>query len=407
MIKLREQYGWVICVASTLLIFCTGGLAMTGFGAYQPYVIEHGGLSNTQSSTMLLCRTIFMLVGLAVVSGIIKRLEIRRTITFSLILCAAAFLVYAFADSFIMYCVGASIAGLAFGCGGMIPASVLIMRWFEEHRGLALGLCMAATGMSSIVASPYIAYMVSHHSLRVSFLAEAVFILVVAAIVWIVVRSMPECLNTKPIGEHHLHDVRKYAPAEAPAPLFIGMFLGILIFGMSSNNYHPHISVLYNSCGYDPEEVAALVSIFGMTLAFGKCAYGFIVDMIGAFRASLILYVFAGVGLGLSCLADNGNLTMAYIAVGLSGIGLAVVTVSISVYASGVSTEEHYARSVSRFQLASHIGSLAFGVVPGMMADRMGSYIPSFVLMFAFAVISGLMLSVFYFLIEQRNRKLG
>lgn len=31
---IRKQYGWIICIASTLLLFCTGGLCITGFGAY-------------------------------------------------------------------------------------------------------------------------------------------------------------------------------------------------------------------------------------------------------------------------------------------------------------------------------------------------------------------------------------
>lgn len=175
--------------------------------------------------------------------------------------------------------------------------------------------------------------------------------------------------------------------------------------GIVANNYAPHLSVLYDACGFDSEEIAALVSIYGLTLAFGKCGYGFLVDSIGAFRASLILYVFAALGMGLTCMADSSGLVIAYLAVGASGIGFAIVTVSISIYSSGMSTEEHYARTVSRLQLACNLGSLVFGAVPGIIADRTGSYLPAFFVMFIPTCIAGLLLSIFYHRIIRRSQR--
>ena len=396
---IRKQYGWIICIASTLLLFCTGGLCITGFGAYQPFIIEHGGLSNTESSTLFLVRTLFMLGGLAVVNRLIRLLEIRRTITIALILSGVGFVVFGFANSFLMYCAGMAMVGFSFGIGGMVPASVLIARWFEEHRGLALGLCMASTGLSSLAASPFIIYMTGHHSLRISFLSEAVFMFVAAVIVWLIVRSMPECLDTHPIGEHQLHDVQMYAKADAPAPLYAGMLFGVFLLGSAGTNYTPHLSVLYSTCGYDSGAIAAFVSIYGLSLAFGKCFYGFLVDLIGTFRASLLLYAFAITGTGLTCLADHAGLWTAYLGICFTGLGYAIITVSISVYSAGMSTEANYAKTVSRMQLACNLGNLVFAAVPGILADQTGSYIPSFFIMFLMTCISGLLLSIMYRLI--------
>ena len=39
----KKQYGWAICMACALLLFCTAGLAQTGFSAYQPYLTRIGG----------------------------------------------------------------------------------------------------------------------------------------------------------------------------------------------------------------------------------------------------------------------------------------------------------------------------------------------------------------------------
>ena len=48
--RLGENYGWAICAACLIVLFCNSGLNTTGFAAYQPYLIKLGGLTNTQSS---------------------------------------------------------------------------------------------------------------------------------------------------------------------------------------------------------------------------------------------------------------------------------------------------------------------------------------------------------------------
>ena len=51
----KKQYGWAICMACALLLFCTAGLAQTGFSAYQPYLTRIGGLTNTRHWTFKSC----------------------------------------------------------------------------------------------------------------------------------------------------------------------------------------------------------------------------------------------------------------------------------------------------------------------------------------------------------------
>lgn len=46
----KEKYGWAICMACALQLFCVSGLATTGFSACQLYLITIGRLTNTQAS---------------------------------------------------------------------------------------------------------------------------------------------------------------------------------------------------------------------------------------------------------------------------------------------------------------------------------------------------------------------
>lgn len=399
----KAQYGWAICMACALLLFCTSGLATTGFSAYQPYLISVGGLTNTQASSVVLARNLFGLLGMLIVTPLIRKFEIRRVVTVGMLLCCACFIAFGFAKSFLGYWIAGGIAGCALGLGGMIPASILISRWFNEHRGLALGICMAATGLSTIVASPLITILVQNVSLQFSFFVEAGFVFVSAIVVYWVLRSRPDCLGTEPIGAHHIHTAPAYAPRKAPRRLFFFMMLGVLVFGMPGNTLYSHISVLYQSTGFDSVQISWLLSVFGFTLTIGKCAYGEIADKIGTYRSSWILYALTAAGTALCCMARNRNFVVAAAGVILMGFGLAITTVSISMYAAGVATEEEYSSTVSRFQILSTLGALIFGTVPGIIADHVGDYVPAFVIMLVLAIVGALILQITYHTIGKIN----
>lgn len=395
----EHKYGWVICISCALLLFCTGGLGTTGFSAYQPYLLSMRGLSNTQSSTMLMIRSLFSLLGMAITTKMITKFGVRRLITGAMALDAAAFLIYAFVPGWPGCYLGAALCGAALGTGGMVPASILISRWFNEHRGLALGICMSATGLSAFAASPAILFLVERFSLRTAFVVEAIFILAATLIVYTFTYSNPSCLNTVPVGEKKEEESlisRTFAAHTTDKLLMILFMLGILIFGMPANTLYSHISVLYSGEGFSPRQVSVLVSIMGLSLASGKCAYGWIADRIGMMKASGLLYVMTSAGALLCTLAGNGSFAVAAAAVILMSFGLAVTSVSISMYSSKVATEEEYNNTVTILQFLSALGGLLFGKIPGMVADYTGSYIPAYLVMFILSAAGALVTTQVY-----------
>lgn len=160
------HYAWFICIGATLLMFCTSGLGSTAFAAYLPYLVSIKELANVQISLIVFIRSLFGVIGMFFVNALLYRFEIRRVVTAGVFICALAFVVFSLADGFAGYCAAAAVAGMAYGIGGMVPASILISRWFNEHRGLALGIVMASTGVSTFVAAPVITLLVEHVSLQ-------------------------------------------------------------------------------------------------------------------------------------------------------------------------------------------------------------------------------------------------
>ena len=286
----------------------------------------------------------------------------------------------------------------------MIPVSILISRWFNEHQGLAIGICMAATGVSAFVASPIITWMVEHLSLRMSFVIEAAFVAAMAAVVWTLLRSMPSCLDMEPLGADEGGKTTKYADHTAPKGLYMAMVIGFLILGAAANNLHSNLSVLYQSVGFDSSKISGVISMFGISLAVGKCACGQLSDKIGVFKACMLLFIMSVIGCGMFCLARNGSMTMATVAVLLVGAGMSVASVATSTYAVDIATEEDYPGVVSRFQTMQTVGGLAFAIMPGVLADRTGDYILAYVIMFAFVLISAIVIQGAYLMIRREAK---
>ena len=383
------------------MMFCTGGLSLTAFSPYMPYLIKLKGLSNTQNSVVLLCRSTAGVAGMAMASGMIRKFDLRITMTAAMTGCACGYLIFGAgslaANCFLYCCIAAMICGLFYGMGSAIAASILIGRWFKTHGATALGITQAATGVSTFIASPLITWSVEHAGLSRTFFAECGFIALCAAAVYLMVRSSPEEIGAKPFEAEGEKKKAGIACAEhtAERKYILILTAGILMIGMAGNNVG-NISVLLSTAGYSSAVVSTAVSLFGISLASGKLVFGVLADRIGVFKASTILLVVMSSGLFLCTLANTGTAFIQLAGAALTGFGTAICSVAISSYAMTVSSKDDYARIVSRFQTVMTAGGLVFTTVPGMIADSTGSYVPAYILMLCIVIISAFVLQITY-----------
>ncbi len=391
----KIHYSWLICFGCALLLFCTGGLCFTGFSVYLPYMRSVLNFSNTQVSVLLFVRSLLSVIGMSFVNRFLKKYEVRRVVTVALLMAAVSFVIYGFSTSYIGCIFAAALSGAAYGFGSMIPVSILISRWFNEHRGLALGVCMASTGVSTFIASPVITWAVDTFSLRTSYLAEAAFVAVMCVLVWVLLRSMPSCLDLEPLGSGEETAVA-YASKTASGTRIAIMTAGFLMLGMAANNVASNLSLLYQSVGFDSDRIASVVAFFGISLAIGKCVSGLVVDKVGPYKSCGILFIISMAGCALCCTAGRTGLTIASTAVILIGFGMAVASIAPTSFALRVATEEDYPGILSKFQTSHTLGGLIFTTVPGIIADKTDSYVISYVIMLVLITVSSVVLQRLY-----------
>ena len=401
-----HHYAWTICAAGTLLIFITMGAVSNAFSIYMPYIRDEFGLTNAQTSTLVTMRLVVAFVCMLLIGKYYDLFNIRVGGSLAAAFGGLTFLIYSFASDFTLFAVGAGVSGLAYGFGSMVPVSILMTRWFDDHKALAISICSAGSGLGSIILPPVVTGLLSTLSMPTMFRIEAAFILLCAAVIYLAIRNYPHDMGLTRLGENRERlkqaAQENAAPRAMKAPITKAVLIlscaGSFLMGAQGNPGIMHIPVLYTSEGFTAVFAATLMSIIGAALTVGKIVFGEVTDKIGGFRSSIIFFILLVLGNGLCCLAGTGNAVLGLTAVAVLGVGYSVSTIGPSIWAGDLSSEMEFPKTMRTFQIFYSLGALITASVPGILADRFsGSYVPAYVMFTAMALIASLLIVAAYF----------
>lgn len=393
----KIHYSWVICFSCTLLLFCTVGIASSAFSVHQPYIISENGFSNTQASLIITIKSLSSVVFMLFADKVATKFGAMRCAVAMLFVEALGFGLYGLAESVMLYYVGSVLAGISQSIGGMVLASIIISKWFEDRKALAISICSAGTGIATIICPIVVTALAESYSLHVVFYAECAFMALCAVIVLLTMREDPAAKGLKPYTAAK-HDESKSAAYGGNAPLstFVCVVIAVFILGAVMGVDTAYISTLYRGAGHSSAAVAGILSSCGIILIISKLLYGSCVDKFGTYKTNYIFIVLLLIGQLLHCFAASSNLILAYIAEGLMGVGLPVATVGLTVTATDFSSAETFPKRMKIVQVALVLGTLAFSTVPGILADVTGGYLISFQIAFGMTIVYGILMQSAY-----------
>ena len=402
----KPHYSWAICLGCTLMLLVCTGLCVNTFSVTQPYVLEYNGFTNTQTSMIGTIRAVSFLICMLLTPVFYRKSGYRTGMTAACLLVVLAFVMFAFARSIAVYYAAAVIAGSGYGFGSMVPATILISRWFRQRKGLALGICAAGTGLATVAFSPLLSAIVERSTLKLCFLFEALVCLILAILVFLLVRDDPASCGKTPYGEEAAKtaagtDTVCICPSKL---LWVLLYISMCMIGALAASGFTHMMILFTTAGFAPSRAALAVSVFGLALMTGKCVFGYVCDRLGSYRSNYVFGSIMLLGLVLCIFANLQSEALMFAAAALFGFGAPISTVGLSVWAGDFSTAETFSHRVQLFQLCYGIGALAFGTVPGVIADRFGSYVPTYILFFIMGIGSMLVVQITYLTGHRKKR---
>ena len=357
-------------------------------------------MNDASAGLVLSTRALISLIATVLVAHYFRRLDCRLGIAIATAMTGVGFLLYSFADCFAVFAAGAVFCGLGYGLGGAVGMTLVIGRWFKDDVGKAVGFASSGSGVAGALFPMIIVHVIGGSGLSAAFLMQAIVAFIISGIVFLLLRNSPRDMglepHTTPAG-HHLAQKHQSSAKELTKPLYHLLVLALVGCGAGCTGGIAYIGILMTSSGIDELFAATLVSISGLALFVGKFGVGVVIDAIGTKRASLIFFMLFAGGLWVSCVAAPMQVAPLCVAgVVMFGLGGALGSTGVSVWAIEFSQPKTRGKVARDFQSAYAVGGFIFNLVPGVLAHYVGNYSVSFFLMGGFVFTSMLIIMYVY-----------
>ncbi len=275
----QERNGWLIIATLFMAIFFVSGATTNCISVFLTPFMKRFGWNHAKVS---LVPTAFSLaVGLVspLIGYLLDRLEARIVVCAGAILAIAGLLTASHSVT-IGSMVAAYIAmGLGVSAATFIPASLVAANWFQDKRGLAVGVVVAGSSASGITMPPLADHLIRNFGIAATFITLAVPIAaLVIPFVLLVVRTRPEgAVKTTVAEQIKTLPGLEVGPAMATRAFWLlAVVQGLGMAGLGGTFYHVVPALI--DAGYAPAHAALVLSTQAAASVVGFIVMGWLAD---------------------------------------------------------------------------------------------------------------------------------
>ena len=194
------HFSWAI-LAIVFLTMLSSSAALGLPGAFlQPLSKEFGWSTDQISSAMALRFMLFGLMG-PFAAILMERYGLRTIICTALLLVASGLLLATQMTALWQLVVlWGILLGVGSGMTALVLGAVVATRWFDQRRGLVLGLLTASSATGQLVFLPLAAWLIDRYGWRVAITPVFVTCLLVALLAFCCIRNRPQDLGLRAFG---------------------------------------------------------------------------------------------------------------------------------------------------------------------------------------------------------------
>ncbi len=169
---------WVIVGALFATLFLIWGPLNAG-GVFFVPVITHFGWSRGFFSLLVGVGPLAAGVSSPAAGWLMDRIDARKVMIAGASMVALGYVALSRANSALEFLLIFILLGVGVTASTIIPSALVITNWFNENRGLALGIAFAGMPLGGTAITIYANYVVQHYGFRAGYLAMAVPIAVI------------------------------------------------------------------------------------------------------------------------------------------------------------------------------------------------------------------------------------
>lgn len=370
--------GWHILLASMLGIGC--GLAAMPFytaGVFAPHLAREFGWSMGEIMAGLTITTVVVVVAAPAAGVLCERIGTRLVASASLVCFGLAYLSLATLDNSLPRFYATWAIGATLGAGTLpITFTRTVNRWFDKHRGLALGLAMTGTGLFGVTCKPLLAWVIGEHGWRAGYFTLGLLPLVIGLpITLLLFREPPE---TKPtVDTPSPADLTGMTRGEAVRHWRFWVIAAILVpISFALAGAVPNLEPILLDQGIDQATILTLTPLIGLASIGGRLIGGWLLDR---FWAPGVAFVLLGMPT-ISCLILAGGQldpAMARFAILLLGFALGIEYDVVAYLTSRYFGLRSYAAIYGIFYVCFSTGAGFGPLVFGLIRDQFQDFAPA------------------------------
>ncbi len=336
-------------------MFSTGSIVVLSFGVFFASFVAEFHASRSAISFAFTLHNVCAALAIPLLGGLIDRVGPRRVILvgttlFGLLLLSSKLLDARIEIAYLFF----ATLGLVGGTTSPVPYGVAVARWFDQHRGLALGLMAVGLGIGGVLMPLAAQRLIATVGWRNAYATLGCIVVVISLpVVALWLRDDPQQMGLQPDGAMNNTLQAVEIPTEGLSwyvtwhrPSFWLLVLVFFLAGIGLYGCMAHLPALLADRGLSARSGAAASAIVGLALLVGRFGAGYLLDRMFAPRLAMIVFGLAAVGIAL--LWSGGAAGVALLAAFLIGMGMGA-EVDIIVY------------SLSRYFGVRALGT-AFGV---------------------------------------------
>jgi sugar phosphate permease len=395
----KLHYAWIVAGVTFVIMLITAGVRATPGLFMVPLESEFGWSRAMISASIAVNIALFGLIG-PFAASVMERWGLRRVVLAALALMAGAVAISTrMTAEWQFFLLWGVLVGASTGVTAMVLAAVVATRWFDQRRGLVMGMLSAANATGQLIFLPQLAKVVEASNWRSAALIVAAAAAVVFVLVAFFMRDRPSDVGLRPYGQDpnaaQPVAAKPLAPLTALAAasktrafwLLAGTFF---ICGASTNGLiGTHLISACHDVGISAVRSTQLLALMGIFDILGTTASGWLTDRYSARYLLFAYYSLRGLSLlflPTTLLEGGAGLGVFAVFYGLDWIATVPPTVKLTTEAFGKeNTGVVYGWIGASHQLGASMA--AFGA--GAIRTELGEYRVAFLIAGMLCLIAG------------------
>jgi MFS family permease len=389
----NTNYRWIIVAISFIMLLFTSGIIMT-FGIFIEPITKELNWSRTEISIGI---SLFMFIQGAFapfMGKLMDRCGPKKIISIGVLFLAVCIVILSMVNTLGQFIVIYGIfTALAYTTTSLLTTTVLVARWFDTKKGLALGITVSGFPLGPLVFSPLITYLILTYDWRSTFVILGIFLgVVLFPFILIFIRDSPHS-SDKSKGNY------PFMGAEQKQILFKNLITQSSYYKLSgayftcgftmslvSNHYHSHTTHEGFSV-YVGSNTLALMGLFAFA---GTILSGYLSDILERKLVLSMVYLVRSISFVFIAFAQNTTiLLVAAVLFGLSWTATGPLTSALAGELWGI---RNMGKVIGAVFLVHQVGASLGALLGGIVFDLTNSYFTIFILA-SLVLFTGSMLS--------------